>query len=159
MRLGQRASKGARRALLLLPLLAMSCGAGANSLTGSEAQVYDLSFDSVVIVLQGTSVSIKYMAGSGDPAILVVDIANIAAVAGVSIDLTQLDAGQPRGVLENVNGGGDGVTNQLMITRGTVVFDQTPKVKSTLSGTFHTTLTDGYTVDGTFSATVSAPSS
>jgi hypothetical protein len=87
----------------------------------------------------------------------VVDVANLASVAGVSIDLTQLDSGQPRGVLENVNGGGDGVTDQLMISRGTVVFDQTPKIGANLSGSFNATLVDGYTLDGTFSAPVNGP--
>ena len=133
------------------------CGTSSNTLTGSEAQVYDLSFNSVVILLEGTSVSIKYVGDSGDPAILVVDVANLASVAGVSIDLTQLDSGQPRGVLENVNGGGDGVTDQLMISRGTVVFDQTPKIGANLSGSFNATLVDGYTLDGTFSAPVNGP--
>jgi hypothetical protein len=144
---------------LLLPL---SCSSGSNSLTGSESQVYDLSFNSVVILLEvtdgETDVSIKYMGSSGDPAILVVDITNIANVAGSSIDLTQDDSTQERGVLQNVNGDGNGTTTDLTIARGTVTFDQVPKVGSKLSGTFNATLTDGYTLDGDFSATVSGPS-
>lgn len=142
-------------ALLALPV---GCShSPADTLTGSESQVYDLSFNSVVIVLQGTFVSVKYVGSSGDPAILVVNIANISNVAQSSIDLTQLAAGQPRGVLQNVNGGGDGVTDQLMISLGNAVFDQVPKVGSTLSGQFNATLNDGYTLNGTFSGTVSAP--
>ena len=144
---------------LLSLVLPLGCSGGGNSLSGSESQVYDLTFNSVVIVLQGTFVSVEYVGSSGDPVKLVVNIANIPNPSGSSIDLTQSVAGtsQPRGVLQNVNGGGDGLTNQLQIVRGNVVFDQVPKVKSTLSGQFNTTLSDGYTLDGTFSATVSAP--
>jgi hypothetical protein len=142
---------------VLLFLVLTGCSKAADSLTGSEAQVYSLAYDSVVIELQGTSVSIKYEAALGDPAILVVDTADIASVAGVSIDLTQLVNGQPRGVLENVAGGGDGVTNQLMIVRGNVIFDQVPKVHKTLSGQFNTTLSDGFILNGTFSGTVITP--
>jgi hypothetical protein len=144
--------------VLSLLILPGGCSHGsAESLTGSESQVYDLSFSSVVIVLQGAVVSIKYVSSTGDPAILVVNTANITNVAMSSIDLTQLAGGQPRGVLENVNGGGDGVTNQLMITLGDVVFDQVPSIGKTLSGQFNATLSDGYTLNGTFSGTVNAP--
>jgi hypothetical protein len=139
-------------------LLAIGCSStSANSLTGSESQVYDLTFSSVVIVLQGTDVSIKYEASNDDPAILVVNTAEIVNVANSTIDLTQLVVGQPRGVLENVNGGGDGVTNELTIMRGTVVFDDIPAVGKNLSGQFNATLSDGYTLNGTFSDTVNAP--
>jgi hypothetical protein len=139
-------------------LLSIGCSStSANSLTGSESQVYDLTFSSVVISLQGTDVSVKYEANNDDPAILVVNTAEIVDVSNSTIDLTQLVLGQPRGVLENVNGGGDGVTNELMITRGTVVFDDVPKVNQKLSGQFNATLTDGYTLNGTFSDTVTAP--
>lgn len=146
-----------RLGVLSAVVLALGCSGGGNSLTGSESQVYDLSFDSIVIVLQGDVVSIKYVGSNGDPAILVVNTADIVNVANSTIDLTQLDSGQPRGTLENVNGGGDGVTNELPIERGTVVFDQVPKIGATLSGQFNTTLTDGYTLNGNFSGTVNAP--
>jgi hypothetical protein len=141
-------------------VLAVACSSnGSSSLYGSESQVYDLSFDSVVIVLQGTFVSVKYVGSDGgDPAVLVVNTADIVDVANSTILLTQLEAGQPRGVLNNVGGGGDGVTNQLSVSNGSVVFDQVPEVGSTLSGQFSATLTNGYTLDGTFSATVDAPS-
>ena len=145
--------------LTLLTLAPLGCSSGSNSLSGSESQVYDLSFNSVVIVLQGSTVSIKYAGSNGDPAILAVDIANLTPVSGSSIPLTGPDpaTGQPRGVLHNVDS--TGVTNQLSMKVGSaVVFDQVPKIKSTLSGQFNATLTDGYTLDGTFSATVSAPS-
>ena len=56
-----------------------------------------------------------------------------------------------------MNGSGDGSTNQLMVTFGSVVFDQVPKVGSTLSGQFNATLADGYTLNGTFAGTVNAP--
>jgi hypothetical protein len=150
-----------RRLCALAVGLSVGCSGNSNSLYGSESQVYNLSFNSVVIVLQqdssSDSISIKYIGQSGDPAILVVDLADIENVAGSSIDLTQLDQGQQRGVLQNVNGAGDGLTNDLTIVRGTVVFDQVPKVKSKLSGEFNATLSDGYTLDGTFSGTVNAP--
>jgi hypothetical protein len=145
------------RAFPLLVLLAGCSGSSANSLTGSESQVYDLSFSSVVIVLQGTSVSVQYEASNGTPAKLIVDTACLASVAQVTIQLTDECEGQPQGVLQNDNGGGDGVTDQLVITMGNVLFDQAPKVGSTLSGQFNTTLADGYTLNGTFSAMVNAP--
>jgi hypothetical protein len=141
--------------LLVLPL---GCsGNGNSSLYGSVAQVYDLSFDSVVIVLeqQSSSVSIKYVGSNGDPAVLIVDIANISNVAGSKIDLTQLDGMQPRGVLQNVGS----VTTEFPIELGSVTFDQVPKVGATLSGVFAATLSNpsGYTLDGSFSAKVNAP--
>jgi hypothetical protein len=142
------------RAVPLLALLAGCSSTSANSLTGSESQVYDLSFSNVVIVLQGSSVSVDYEGSNGDPAILVVDTECLASAVNVTIPLTDDCNGQPQGVLKNVNGGGDGVTDQLMITMGNVVFDQLPKVGSTLSGQFNATLNDGYTLNGTFSATV-----
>lgn len=136
-------------------LLMSSCNDSQNKLYGSASQIYDLSFNSVTIVVQGSSVSIEYIGSNGDPAILVVDFANIVNVAGSSIDLTQLDSGQPRGVLQRVGT----VTTDLPIERGTVVFDEVPKVGSNLSGTFAATLATpaGYTLDGDFSATVTAP--
>jgi hypothetical protein len=151
-----------RRGFALLASLAwlaclacFGCSSDSNTLTGSMSQMYDLSFDSVNIILQGTSVAIKYVGSSGDPAVLVVDIANIANVAGSSIDLTQLDSGQRRGVLQRVAT----VTTDFPLQRGTVVFNQVPQVGSPLSGHFATTLSNpaGYTLDGDFSATVSPP--
>jgi hypothetical protein len=144
--------------LLLAALAAvpsLSCSSGGNSLTGSVSQVYDLSFSSIVIELEDQSVSIKYVGPSGDPAVLVVDIANLASVANVSINLTQLDNGQPRGVLQNVGE----VTTDLPIMIGTVVFDQAPTVGAQLSGNFAATLSNpsGYTLDGNFSGIVNAP--
>ena len=145
-----------RRAFVFAASLSMlSCSDSSNQLYGSASQLYDLSFNSVTIVLQGDSVSIEYIGSQGDPAILVVDFADILNVADSSIDLTQLDSGQPRGVLQRIGT----VTTDLPIERGTVVFDQVPKVGSNLSGHFAATLADpaGYTLDGNFSATVTAP--
>ncbi len=131
------------------------CSDSSNKLYGSVSQFYDLSFNSVTIVLQGTSVSVQYIGSGQDPAVLVVDTANILNVSGSSIDLTQLDSGQPRGVLQRVGV----VTTDLPLQQGTVVFDQVPHVGSTLSGHFAATLAKpaGYTLDGDFSATVIAP--
>jgi len=140
-------------ALVVVPL---GCSSGSNSLTGSVSQVYDLSFNSVTIIAEGPNVSIKYVGSNGAyPAVLIVDTANISDVAGHAIDLTQLDSGQPRGVLDNVGA----VTTEFPIEIGSVTFDQTPAVGKTLSGSFAATLSNpsGYTLDGTFSATVSAP--
>jgi len=145
-----------RRAFVIAASLSMpSCGDSSNQLYGSASQLYDLSFNSVTIVMQGDSVSIEYIGSQGDPAILVVDFANIVNVANSSIDLTQLDSGQPRGVLQSVGT----VTTDLSIEQGTVVFNEIPKVGSNLSGHFAATLSDpaGYTLDGNFSATVEAP--
>jgi hypothetical protein len=136
-------------------LAATACSSNSNQLNGSLGQLYDLSFNSVTIVLQGSNVSVQYIGSGVDPAVLVVDLTNIVNVAGSSIDLTQLVNGQPRGVLQRVGT----VTTDLPIERGTVTFDQVPQVGQTLSGNFHATLStpSGYTLNGDFSATVSAP--
>jgi hypothetical protein len=145
-----------RRVLLFVASMSLlSCDQSANKLYGSASDLYDMSFNSVTIVLQGKSVSVEYIGSQGDPAILVVDFAHIENVAGSSIDLAQLDSGQPRGVLQRIGT----VTTDLPIERGTVTFDQVPQVGQNLSGHFAATLSDpaGYTLDGDFSATVSGP--
>jgi hypothetical protein len=144
------------RAIGIAACLALgSCSSNGNQLSGSLGQIYDLSFSSVTIVLQGEHVSIQYIGSNVDPAVLVVDLTNIVNVAGSSIDLTQLVNGQPRGVLQRVGT----VTTDLPIERGTVTFDQVPQVGQTLSGSFYTTLStpEGYTLNGNFSDTVTAP--
>lgn len=144
------------RAIVVAAGLALTaCSSNSNQLSGSLGQLYDLSFNSVTIVLQGKNVSIQYIGSGVDPAVLVVDLTNIENVAGSSIDLTQLVNGQPRGVLQRVGT----VTTDLPIERGTVTFDQVPQVGQTLSGNFHTTLSnpDGYTLNGDFSASVTSP--
>jgi hypothetical protein len=144
------------RAIGLAACLALpSCSSNSNQLSGSLGQIYDLSFNSVTIVLQGEHVSIQYIGSSVDPAVLVVDLTNIVDVSGSSIDLTQLVNGQPRGVLQRVGT----VTTDLPLSRGTVTFDQVPQVGQSLSGNFYTTLSDpaGYTLNGNFSANVTAP--
>jgi hypothetical protein len=144
------------RAIGIAACLALAgCSSNSNQLSGSLGQIYDLSFSSVTIVLQGEHVSIQYVGSSVDPAVLVVDLTNVVNVAGSSIDLSQLVDGQPRGVLQRVGM----VTTDLPIERGTVTFDQVPQVGQTLSGSFFTTLSnpEGYTLNGNFSATVTAP--
>ena len=144
------------RAIGIAACLALaSCSSNSNQLSGSLGQIYDLSFSSVTIVLQGEHVSIQYVGSSVDPAVLVVDLTNIVNVAGSSIDLAQLVDGQPRGVLQRVGT----VTTDLPLDRGTVTFDQVPQVGQTLSGSFYATLSNpqGYTLNGTFSATVTSP--
>jgi hypothetical protein len=148
------------RASLAVPFgvaltLSSGCSDSPNRLYGSASQFYDLSFDSVTIVLQGSSVAVQYIGSGQDPAILVVDTANIVNVSNSTIDLTQLVGDQPRGNLQRVGA----VTTALPLQQGTVVFDQVPKVGSTLSGHFAATLAKpaGYTLDGDFSATVIAP--
>jgi hypothetical protein len=142
---------------VLSVLLPLGCSSSSSSLYGSVSQVYDLSFNSVQIVLeqQASTVQIKYIGDDGDPAILSVDIADISDVANTQIDLTQTVMQQPRGVLDNVGT----TTTELPFSIGTVTFDSVPTVGKTLSGTFAATLTapSGYTLDGTFSATVAAP--
>jgi hypothetical protein len=142
--------------LLVIPL---GCSSSSNTLTGSLSTVYDLSFNSVVIVLEGSNVQIMYVGDSGDPAVLVVNTANIADVVGTEIDLTQLEAGQARGVLQMVGGGTAMTTQQFGINNGFVTFNSVPKVGQVLSGSFAATLTNpmGLTLDGTFSAKVNAP--
>jgi len=139
---------------LLLPSL--SCSGGANSLDGSLSQMYDVSYDNVSILLQGTAVSIQYLKSDGSGWVVVADTANIVDVSGSTIDLTQpLVSGQPRGVLEYVGA----VTTDFSLQRGSIVFDQVPKVGTKLTGNFATTTSkpSGYTLDGNFSATVTAP--
>jgi hypothetical protein len=140
-------------AIFLLALT--SCSSNANQLSGSYGQLYDLSFNSVTIVLQGEHVSIQYLGSGVDPAVLVVDLTNIVNVAGSSIDLAQLVNGQPRGVLQRVGT----VTTDLPIQQGTVTFDQVPQVGQTLSGNFYATLSNpaGYTLNGGFNSTVTSP--
>jgi len=144
-----------RGALVAASLVLTACSSSSNQLSGSLGQIYDLSFNSVTIVLQGKSLSVQYIGSGVDPAVLVVDLTNIVNVAGSSIDLTQLVNGQPRGVLQRVGT----VTTDLPIERGTVTFDQVPQVGQTLSGDFHATLSnpEGYTLNGGFSSTVTAP--
>ena len=144
------------RAIGVAACLALTgCSSNANQLSGSLGQIYDLSFSSVTIVLQGEHVSVQYIGSSADPAVLAVDLTNIVDVSGSSIDLTQLVDGQPRGVLQRVGM----VTTDLPIERGTVTFDQVPQVGQTLTGSFDSTLSNpaGYTLNGSFSATVTAP--
>lgn len=144
------------RALVLGACLAVTaCSNNSNQLSGSLGDLYDLSFSSVTIVLQGKNVSVQYIGSGVDPAVLVVDLTNIVNIAGSSIDLTQLVNGQPRGVLQRVGT----VTTALPMQRGTVTFDQVPQVGQTLSGSFHATLSTpaGYTLNGDFSATVTSP--
>jgi hypothetical protein len=144
------------RAIVVAACLAVTaCSNNANQLNGSLGQIYDLSFNSVTIVLQGKNVSVQYIGSGVDPAVLVVDLTNIVNVAGSSIDLTQLVNGQPRGVVQRVGT----VTTDLPMQSGTVTFDQVPQVGQSLSGNFHTTLSNpaGYTLNGDFSATVTSP--
>jgi len=144
------------RAIGVAACLALTgCSSNSNQLSGSLGQIYDLSFNSVTIVLQGEHVSVQYIGSGVDPAVLAVDLTNIVNVAGSSIDLTQLVDGQPRGVLQRVGT----VSTDLPIERGTVTFDQVPQVGQTLSGSFYSTLSTpaGYTLNGSFSATVSSP--
>jgi hypothetical protein len=139
--------------VVALALPATSCSNGGNSLTGSISTVYDLSFNSITIELEGTNVLIEYVGDNGYPAIVAVNIQDIVNVANSSISLVQEENGQPRGSIRNVSG----ETNQLMIEIGTITFDETPKVGSQLSGNFAATFTSGLTLDGTFSGKVYAP--
>jgi hypothetical protein len=144
------------RGIVVAACLAMTaCSSNSSQLNGSLGQIYDLSFNNVTIVLQGKNVSVQYIGSGVDPAVLVVDLTNIVNVAGSSIDLTQLVNGQPRGVLQRVGT----VTTDLPMQGGTVTFDQVPQVGQTLSGNFHSTLSNpaGYTLNGDFSATVTSP--
>ena len=144
------------RAMAVAACVALpACSSNSNQLSGSLGDIYDLSFNSVTIVLQGKSVSIQYVGSGVDPAVLIVDLTNIVNVAGSSIDLTQQVNGQPRGALQRVGT----TTTDLPIKDGTVVFDQVPQVGQNLSGNFHTTLSnpEGYTLNGQFAANVTSP--
>jgi hypothetical protein len=157
--------RAAAIAAALVSVTCLGCSSGGNKLYGSLSQLYALSFNNVDIVLQSMSatgqtppnqLAIDYISNtSGDPCVLTVDFSNIENVAGSSIDLTQLDDGQPRGVLQRVSS----VTTDFPLLRGTITFDQVPALGQQLSGTFDTTIANpaGYTLDGNFTATVSMP--
>jgi len=137
--------------LLLLP--ALSCSSSTNSLSGSLSQAYDLSFDNVIIILQGPSVEVQYLKTDGSGWELVVNTSQIADVSGSTINLMNpLPNGQATGVLSYIGT----VTTEFTLQRGTIVFDEVPKVGTTLSGNFATTTTNGQTLNGNFSANVSA---
>src|SRR5271155_2480389 len=75
-----------------------SDGGNPNSLSGTEDELINLAFISVTIVFQQDVLSIAYVADTGDTALLTVDLTGISAVAGATIDLTQMNAsGEPRG--------------------------------------------------------------
>lgn len=134
----------------------VSCSEDTNKLSGSMSQVYDLGFDRVDLVRQGESISVEYVrgsgAGAGKTAKLVVNLAGLAQVAGVSIDLTEVVGGSPRGTLQRVQS----VTTDYPIQRGTIVFEQAPDPGAEVSGHFNTTLANpaGRTLNGEFSAKV-----
>lgn len=133
-----------------------ACSDDENTLTGSMSEVYDLGFDSVAVVRQGDSVSVEYRQDSGGKtAKLVVNLAGLTKVDNVGIDLTELAGGSPRGTLQRVQA----VTTDYPLERGTVTFDHAPDVGADVKGSFHCTLSNpaGRTLNGDFSATVTAP--
>lgn len=143
-----------------LVLLGVACSSDSgNSLSGSMSQVYDLGFDSVNLVRQGSSISVEYLRASGTSAgktaKLVVNLANLAKVSGVAIDLTEVIDGSPRGTLQRVQQ----VTTDYPIQRGTIQFDQDPDPGAEVTGHFSTTLSNpsGRTLNGDFSGKVTAP--
>jgi hypothetical protein len=150
-----------RIAAVALACATVSCSSESNTLSGSMSEVYDLGFDSVAIVRQGDTVSVEYLRTSGPAsslgktAKLVVNLSSLASVAGVTIDLTQLVGGSPRGALQRVQS----VTTDYKLQRGTVVFDQAPDPGADVTGHFNTTLSEpaGRTLNGEFSATVTTP--
>ena len=87
---------------------------------------------------------------------LIVDLTNIVerGRGAPSISRSSVN-GQPRGVLQRI----ETVTTGCGWGRGPVTFDEVPAVGKNLSGNFHATLSDpsGYTLNGSFSATVTAP--
>ena len=70
------------RSLAFIALIVVACSSSSNSLTGSVSQEYDLSYNSVVILLQGSSIQVKYVGDDGDPCLLAVDIGNLQSIAG-----------------------------------------------------------------------------
>ena len=145
------------RGIVLIVVLSCSATAG-DTLDGSLSSIYDLSFNSVGVVVDGTQVQVTYNGDNGvEPAQLSVDTSNLAAVAGVAINLVQVNSGNgiARGNLQYIGG----VATPLPIQLGTVTFNQVPTVGQTCSGSFAATLSSpsGYTLDGTFSAKATAP--
>ena len=145
------------RGIVLFVALSCSSTAG-DTLDGSLSSIYDISFNSVQIIVDGTQVQVTYLGDNGvDPAQLSVQTANLVSVAGVAINLVQPDSGngQLRGTLYYVGA----PATQLPIQQGTVTFNEVPTVGQTVSGSFAATLSSpsGYTLDGTFSAKATAP--
>lgn len=143
----------------VLALLGVACSSDSdNTLSGSMSQVYDLGFDSVSLVRQGSSISVEYLRGSGPAAgktaKLVVNLANLAKTSGVAIDLTEIVEGSPRGTLQRVQQ----VTTDYPIQRGTIQFDQDPDPGVEVTGHFSATLSNpaGRTLNGDFSGKVTA---
>ena len=148
------------RGIVLFVALSCSSTAG-DTLDGSLSSIYDISFNSVQIIVDGTQVQVTYLGDNGvDPAQLSVQTANLVSVAGVAINLVQPDSGngQLRGTLYYVGAAGS-ATQPLPIQQGTVTFNEVPTVGQTVSGSFAATLSSpsGYTLDGTFSAKATAP--
>jgi hypothetical protein len=142
--------------LLLTALLAAGCGSSSNSLSGSVSEIYALDYDSVAISLLDTFLIIEYNKGpdgsAGKAAKLSVDMTGLTVMPNVSIDLTQVVQGNPRGTLQQILG--TSVDFPMMI--GTLVLSGTPTAGQDLSGNFHATLSNpmGRTLNGNFSATV-----
>ena len=143
------------RTLLLITLLS-GCGGSQNSLTGSVSEIYALDFDTVSASLLDQFLIIEYDKGpggsEGKAAKLSVDMTGITAMAGASIDLTQMVAGNPRGTLQQILG----TTVDFPLMLGTLTVDEAPVAGKELSGHFSTTLSMpmGRTLNGTFDATV-----
>jgi hypothetical protein len=145
------------RNLSLFVMLGMAvllgCSKEDNKLYGSVSAVYSLDFDSVQIVRVGGQVSVEYQRSSGAKAAkLTVTVSDLANLAGNKIDLTEMVGGLPRGTMQRV----ESSTTDFPIKTGNVVFDQEPTAGTSLSGSFHTTLSnpDGRTLNGDFHATV-----
>ena len=139
--------------LAVLSLIA-SCGDPPNKLTGSMSQVYKLDFDRVQIVRVGNEVSVEYQRTSDGAKVakLTVQVGDLSNLAGNDIVLTELVGGLPRGSIQRV----ETSTTMFPLKVGTAHFDQEPTAGTNLSGWFHTTLSDGRTLNGDFQAKVEA---
>ena len=136
-------------------VLALGCGSGDNSLSGSISEVDSLAFQSVSIGLLGSSLIVEYLVGttttSGIAAKLTVDLTGLTAYQ--SIDLTtQLANGNSRGTLEQITT----TTQEFSIIRGTLTLSGAPMANHALTGQFYTTLSGNEmrTLNGAFSGTV-----
>jgi hypothetical protein len=145
-----------RAAALAACLAAAGCGSSQNTLTGSIADEYDLSFDSVTVQwVTNQYLVISYVNNGGTiakPMKLTVDLTGLTPMSGQMIDLAEMVNGAERGTLQRV----ESTTLTFPIMTGNLVLDGGLIPNQGLCGHWHTTVTMpmGRTVNGDFCATL-----
>ena len=140
-------------AMIGILLAGSACGGDSSALSGRATETYDVSYDRIVIERQikngeTQAVVISYVRDPGgsneqSPVIVVV---NAPLEVGMDIDFRP-----PRGDLHRAVADGSDFPS-LDVAK--VRFDALGEVGGTASGKFNTTFTDGETLNGEFSGTV-----